>query len=254
MAHAEHLVLERGKPEPPDDFTLTPLFDSVSNTGTLSFEASTKPALATPLPAATQLIVDGQPHALLNIETDGTTVSLPYFLDAGDIGPSSTCEIVFPAGMFVLAQTGGTTAYSPEVRLELKASPLLTPVDCAGGYLGTEYTEDSTVLSNVFACPDGSKRFFQIADGQLKLHAIDPADVARVSSRTVEGVPVPAVLDYRPSLRVVPLSNETAFVLMPAAGGEARDTGSISSAEPLSRPIPSTKPLPSRLQAAGPPY
>ena len=97
-----------GKPEPPDDFTLTPLFDSVSNTGTLSFEASTKPALATPLPAATQLIVDGQPHALLNIETDGTTVSLPYFLDAGDIGPSSTCEIVFPAGMFVLAQTGGT--------------------------------------------------------------------------------------------------------------------------------------------------
>lgn len=60
--------------------------------------------------------------------------------------------------MFVLAQTGGTTAYSPEVRLELKASPLLTPVDCAGGYLGTEYTEDSTVLSNVFACPDGSKR------------------------------------------------------------------------------------------------
>ena len=76
-----------GKPEPPDDFTLTPLFDSVSNTGTLSFEASTKPALATPLTAATQLIVDGQPHALLNIETDGTTVSLPYFLDAGDIGP-----------------------------------------------------------------------------------------------------------------------------------------------------------------------
>lgn len=210
-----------GKPEPPDDFTLTPLFDSVSNTGTLSFEASTKPALATPLPAATQLIVDGQPHALLNIETDGTTVSLPYFLDAGDIGPSSTCEIVFPAGMFVLAQTGGTTAYSPEVRLELKASPLLTPVDCAGGYLGTEYTEDSTALSNVFACPDGSKRFFQIADGQLKLHAIDPADVARVSSRTVEGVPVPAVLDYRPSFRVVPLSNETAFVLMPAAGGES---------------------------------
>ena len=153
--------------------------------------------------------------------------------------------------MFVLAQTGGTTAYSPEVRLELKASPLLTPVDCAGGYLGTEYTEDSTVLSNVFACPDGSKRFFQIADGQLKLHAIDPADVARARSRAFPFPPSWTTVLRFASCRYRTRPRSCSCLQREA---KARDTGSISSAEPLSRPIPSTKPLPSRLQAAGPPY
>ena len=33
-----------GKPEPPDDFTLTPLFDSVSNTGTLSKRPRSPPS------------------------------------------------------------------------------------------------------------------------------------------------------------------------------------------------------------------
>lgn len=206
------------KPADPADFTLTPTFDAVSNVCTLTFEASSAPMLTTPLPAATRLVIDGQHHALLDVAVDGTTVSLACLLDADSIGPSSTCEIVFPAGMFTLSRTAAGTTYSPEIRLPLKADASLTPVSRSGAYQGTEYLADATVTSDVFASPNGTRRFFQIADGELRLHTLDADDPARVASHTVEGVSVPALSEH-PAISVTPLSNTMAFAVVSSFGG-----------------------------------
>lgn len=206
------------KPADPADFALTPAFDAVSNVCTLTFEASFAPMLTTPLPAATQLIVDGQHHALLDIAVDGTTVSLNCRLDADSIGPSSVCKIVFPAGMFTLSRTAAGATYSPEIRLPLKADASLTPVDRSGAYQGTEFSDDGTVISDVFSGSDGIRRFFQIADGELRLHALDADDPARVASLSVEGANVPA-LSEQPAISVTPLSDGKAFAVVSKLDG-----------------------------------
>lgn len=211
------------KPADPADFTLAPTFDSFSNVSVLTFEASSQPLLATPLPSATQLIVDGESHPLLDIAVDGTTVSLPCLLDAGSVGPSSSCEIVFPAGMFVLSQPEGPNAFSPEIRLTLKPNPSMTEVNRTGTYAGTDYQADRTTLSNMFVSPDGIQRFFQIADGILKLHTIDPDDPTRVTSINVDGVPILAAAEEQ-RISAGALSDDAAFVV------SSNTTGTNSSA------------------------
>lgn len=226
------------KPADPVDFTLTPTFDAVSNVCTLTFEASLAPKLTTPLPAATQLIVDGQHHALYDIAVDGTTVSLSCLLDAGSIGPSSTCEIVFPAGLFTLSRTSEGTTYSPEIRLPLKADASLTAVSRSGAYQGTEYTDGLVATSNVFTSPNGTKRFFQIADGTLRLHTLDADDPARVTSRTIEGVSIPATIE-RASINVTPLSDTSAFAIVSAQYGPGTgywidlESGTVTASHPF---------------------
>lgn len=212
------------KPADPADFTLTPAFDSFSNVDTLTFNASSQPLLATALPSAVQLIVDGEPHALLDISVDGTTVSLPCLLDASSIGPTSTCEIVFPPGIFVLSQAGGETAYSPEIRLPLTPSASMTAVGRSGTYEGTAYQADTTTLSSVFTSPDGTQRFFQIADGVLKLHTIDSRDAGRVTSLDVSNAPL-ASSGGEQRLSVAALSDTMAFLVYYSATGAETGTG-----------------------------
>ena len=212
------------KPADPADFSLAPSFDSFSNIDVLTFEASSQPLLSTPLPSAVRLLVDGEPHALLDIAVDGTTVSLPCLLDASSIGPTSTCEIVFPAGLFALSQSGGETAYSPEIRLPLTPNASMTSVGRSGAYEGTAYQADTTTLSDVFAAPDGTKRFFQIADGVLKLHTIGSGDAGRVTTLDIENAPLVAS-DKEQRLSVAALSDTMAFLAYYRADGSGTSTG-----------------------------
>lgn len=95
---------------------------------------------------------------------DGTTVSLPYFLDTGDIEPSSTCEIVVPCRHVRLGSNRRHDCIFSQCA-SVKASPLLTPNRLRGrlhpGAPGTPKIPRCS--SNVFLPDKRVNSFFQIA-------------------------------------------------------------------------------------------
>lgn len=204
-----------GKPVVPTGLALKPLFDTVPNVGMLEFEASSALAFPETAHQVPQLIVDGKHHELFNTTVEGTRLRVPCMLDAVDIAASSSCEIVFPAGMFVLSRTATETMLSPEVRLTLSPNANMTSVDRAGLFTGTEYEDVTTFLSNVIVCAEGERRFFQAAGGTLRLHTLDADNPGRVASIDVDAPNMLSTTAIQ-SLAAIPLENGTVFLAMAA--------------------------------------
>lgn len=109
------------KPEISGELALTPTFESFSNASVLTLRASTPILKATEEMQQAQLVIDGSTYMLPFTTVKGDTVSTECFLDPEALSPSSRCELVYPAGMFVLGKTGDETLLSPEVRIPLQA-------------------------------------------------------------------------------------------------------------------------------------
>ncbi|WP_225749689.1 peptidase M6 [Paraeggerthella sp. Marseille-Q4926] len=202
------------KPAAPSDFTLTPAFSTVSNANNLVFEASSAPSFPLgPTPQPT-LIVDGEHAPLYDIKIDGTKITVPFFVNPADLKPTSTCEIVFPAGTFVIARENDEDVLSPEVRIPLEVDAHMATISQSGQYFETEYHDSQTAASDLFSASDGSQKFFQVADGKLKLHTIDPQSPGHLQTVVVEGADMPAG-EVVKTLTAVPLSNQRAFLATP---------------------------------------
>lgn len=109
------------KPEISGELALTPTFESFSNASVLTLRASTPILKATEEMQQAQLVIDGSTYMLPFTTVKGDTVSTECLLDPEALSPSSRCELVYPAGMFVLGKTGDETLLSPEVRIPLQA-------------------------------------------------------------------------------------------------------------------------------------
>lgn len=198
----------------PSSFTLTPMLDrGVMNIDTVPLQASSAPLVAFPddpemRPA---LVVDGVPHPA-DLKVSGSAVEASFKVGANALKPDSTCELVFPAKLFLVARTEKGERYSPEIRVPLVPAHL-APVERWGSYAGTESLTGTSALSDVFACADGRKRFFQTDGDELRLCTVDPLDPTAVDVRAVEGASLPfAIGEVAPRLTAVPLAGSSVFL------------------------------------------
>lgn len=177
---------EDDKPIAPTELTLTPTFDTMSNAQTLTFEASSAVLLTSDDTIRPRLIVDGEQHRIANVRVDGTTVVADLFLNPGDIGPDSSCEIVFPTGQFIVSESGGATTVSSEIRMTLQPNASMTTIAQSGTYAEASYSGSIAQVSTAAICADGAQRFVQVSNGQLRLHTIDLSNLAHVTTVATE--------------------------------------------------------------------
>lgn len=199
------------KPVTPVDFTLTPTFESVSNVDNLVFETSSPVGPSPDVSLYPQMVIDGKHYQMVGTTVNDTQVTVPCRINPEDLTPSSSCEIIFPAGLFVLVQTATETVLSPEVRLQLKPNATMTPIEEAGVYVGTEHRESVSAISDVATCADGTRKFFQVDDGQLRLHTLQNDDATRVDTLVIEGVQMQPSSTIQ-SLVAVPLDTRAVFL------------------------------------------
>lgn len=203
------------KPDISNELTLTPTFETFTNASVLTFHASTPIVKETEQMLQAKLRVDDSTYELPITSVEGTDVSTKCLLDPETISPSSSCEIVYPAGMFVIGKTAEETVLSPEVRIPIKADPSMANIAAAGFYQGTGYIETTPVTSDVLSCADGSLRFLQATDGILSIHTIDSRNPERLSSSAALQLPLGNIEEIS---KTVALENNRIFAVVSASG------------------------------------
>ena len=142
---------------------------------------------------APTLLVDGEEYGV-SVTVTSAGISLDYELVPGVLRPDSTCEVVFPAGYFVLGSSSGKPVTSGELRVPLKVGPVaaIARADVIGSA-----TEDgllvATGISNVARAADGqawvAQTFEDPAAGTaaLKMTRVDASDLSRSVTVRVTG-------------------------------------------------------------------
>lgn len=203
------------KPEISGELALTPTFEFFSNTSVLTLRASTPILKATEEMQQAQLVIDGSTYMLPFTTVKGDTVSTECLLDPEALSPSSRCELVYPAGMFVLGKTGDETLLSPEVRIPLQADSSMAKIASAGLYANTAYESTTPSVSGVLSCPDGNLRFVQAGGDKLTVHTIDRNNPGYLSSST--SIPV-SEGGMDEVVKTLPLENNHMFVVARSKG------------------------------------
>ena len=203
------------KPEISGELALAPTFESFSNTSVLTLRASTPILKATEEMQQAQLVIDGSTYMLPFTTVKGDTVSTECLLDPEALSPSSRCELVYPAGMFVLGKTGDETLLSPEVRIPLQADSSMAKIASAGVYANTAYESTTPSVSGVLSCPDGNLRFVQAGGDKLTVHTIDRNNPGYLSSST--SIPV-SEGGMDEVVKTLPLENNHMFVVARSKG------------------------------------
>lgn len=189
---------------------------AIFGTDTVTFRASSAPLQWAPEDPESQpkLVVDGVPHAALIRSLEGTTITVSYDLNADALKADSTCEMVFPARLFLVGKTSqGEDILSPEIRVPLTPGAV-TAIASSGQYDGTENTVGTPAVSDVYEGSDGRLRFFQSKNGSLYLHKVAADDPARLTTVRIEGVPVSTEGNEFPRFQVMPLEGSTVFLEM----------------------------------------
>lgn len=203
------------KPEISGELALAPTFESFSNTSVLTLRASTPILKATEEMQQAQLVIDGSTYMPPFTTVKGDTVSTECLLDPEALSPSSRCELVYPAGMFVLGKTGDETLLSPEVRIPLQADSSMAKIASAGLYANTAYESTTPSVSGVLSCPDGNLRFVQAGGDKLTVHTIDRNNPGYLSSST--SIPV-SEGGMDEVVKTLPLENNHMFVVARSKG------------------------------------
>lgn len=203
------------KPEISGELALAPTFESFSNASVLTLRASTPILKATEEMQQAQLVIDGSTYMLPFTTVKGDTVSTECLLDPEALSPSSRCELVYPAGMFVLGKTGDETLLSPEVRIPLQADSSMAKIASAGLYANTAYESTTPSVSGVLSCPDGNLRFVQAGGDKLTVHTIDRNNPGYLSSST--SIPV-SEGGMDEVVKTLPLENNHMFVVARSKG------------------------------------
>lgn len=203
------------KPEISGELALAPTFEFFSNASVLTLRASTPILKATEEMQQAQLVIDGSTYMLPFTTVKGDTVSTECLLDPEALSPSSRCELVYPAGMFVLGKTGDETLLSPEVRIPLQADSSMAKIAFAGLYANTAYESTTPSVSGVLSCPDGNLRFVQASGDKLTVHTIDRNNPGYLSSST--SIPV-SEGGMDEVVKTLPLENNHMFVVARSKG------------------------------------
>lgn len=203
------------KPEISGELALAPTFEFFSNASVLTLRASTPILKATEEMQQAQLVIDGSTYMLPFTTVKGDTVSTECLLDPEALSPSSRCELVYPAGMFVLGKTGDETLLSPEVRIPLQADSSMAKIASAGLYANTAYESTIPSVSGVLSCPDGNLRFVQASGDKLTVHTIDRNNPGYLSSST--SIPV-SEGGMDEVVKTLPLENNHMFVVARSKG------------------------------------
>ena len=142
---------------------------------------------------APTLLVDGEEYGV-SVTVTSAGVSLDYELAPGVLRAGSTCEVVFPAGYFVLGTSSGEPVTSGELRVPLKVGPVaeLARVDVIGSAAESGALA-VTGISNVERLADGrawvAQTFEDPATGNatLKMTRVEASDLSRSTTVRVTG-------------------------------------------------------------------
>lgn len=167
------------------------------NMGEISFDASSAPRLADGGTTRSFLVVDGVRHPA-TVRVDGSTVSIACYFDANEIAPDSTCEALFGAGQFIVAETADGEVVSPEIRIAIPVGDV-AHIASAGSYADTASSDGSKLASNVCELDDGRLAFFSVKDGRIALSLVSPegteAETLALSGDAPERIPAQAALE-----------------------------------------------------------
>lgn len=201
------LTVSHSGKDAPDlpDFTITPASgQSVTNMAQLSFEASVAPRLAaTEEGDFARIVIDGVPHQAL-LDVDGTSIKASCYFDPDGIGPDSSCEIVFPAKQFVIAQNGDETVFSPEIRIPLDTGDVAA-IARAGTYRASSSENGVHLMTDIVELADGTRAFFRVGSDGLELCTVS-ADGTELDALPVVAPALPA-LEAGSALRALPLAD-----------------------------------------------
>ncbi len=212
------LTISHSGEDAPDlpDFAITPVGEQqVLNMTQLRFEATVAPHLAASTPyGSTRLIVDGKAHPAM-IEVDGTSITVSCYFDPDEIEAGSSCEIVFPAGQFIIAQTGTETELSPEIRIALDAGDVAA-IARTGSYADATSVTDPHRMTDIVELADGTRAFFYAKDGRVALGTVSEDGTALRTVMVDADVEMPSGSDS--SARAIPLTDgDIAYVLVQSA-------------------------------------
>lgn len=212
------LTVSHSGKDAPDlpDFAITPVGEqTVLNMTQLRFEATVAPHLAASTESGTtRLVVDGVPHTA-QVEVDGTAITVSCYFDPDEIEAGSSCEIVFPAGQFIIAQTGREAVLSPEIRIALDAGDVAA-IARSGAYDGATSIGDAHRMTDIVRLADGTRAFFYAKDGRVALGTVSEDGTALRTMMVDADVEMPSGSDS--SARAIPLADGgIAYVLVQSA-------------------------------------
>ena len=212
------LTISHSGEDVPDlpDFAITPVGEQqVLNMTQLRFEATVAPHLAASTPdGSTRLIVDGKTHPAM-VEVDGMSITVSCYFDPDEIKAGSSCEIVFPAGQFIIAQTGTEAELSPEIRIALDAGDVAA-IARTGSYVDATSVTDPHRMTDIVELADGTRAFFYAKDGRVALGTVSEDGTALRTMMVDADIEMPSGSDS--SVRAIPLADGgIAYVLVQSA-------------------------------------
>lgn len=169
----------------PNDLTITPAAKrGVLNIDTVELVSSSKLTRAQGITSPYVVAGGKKATVYVNNITD-KTITISYAISPESFVPGKTCEIVFPAGYFIIGQTEEKTVFSNEMRVSLPIGELVT-FESVGDYAGHETMREP--ISTPVTCSDLVTRFVQIIEGVPYLCEINGNDPTKVVKRALAGV------------------------------------------------------------------
>ena len=181
----------------------------------LRFEATVAPHLTASTPdGSTRLIVDGKTHPAM-VEVDGMSITVSCYFDPDEIKAGSSCEIVFPAGQFIIAQTGTEAELSPEIRIALDVGDVAA-IARTGSYADATSVTDPHRMTDIVELADGTRAFFYAKNGRVALGTLSEDGTALRTMMVDADIEMPSGSDS--SVRAIPLADGgIAYVLVRSA-------------------------------------
>lgn len=179
------------KPDP-QTFTVTDAGSGILSRGPYTLSCSYVPAINDEAFGGPVLYVDGEAYDV-RASVDSSGIVLDHELAAGVLKPTSTCEVVFPAGYFVLGERDGEQVMSNELHVPLKVGPVAELAFV--GFYGSADTDEgliATGASNAVRASSGAYVAQVFEDpatktSRLRLTHIGGSDLSDASTVDVAG-------------------------------------------------------------------
>ena len=179
------------KPDP-QTFTVADAGSGILSRGPYTLSCSYVPAINDKALGGPVLYVDGEAYDV-RASVGSSGIVLDHELAAGVLKPASTCEVVFPAGYFVLGERDGEQVTSNELRVPLKVGPV-AELAFVGFYGSADIDEGliATGASNVARASSGAYVAQVFEDpatkaSRLRLTHIGGSDLSGASTVDVAG-------------------------------------------------------------------
>lgn len=115
-------------------------------------------------------------------DVSGSSLTLSYAMPPELFVAGETCEIIFPAGYFLIGIEDGKEIYSNKIRVSLTVANDVQ-VEKAGDY--DNAASDKRIISNVITTDTGMSYFAVSDNSQIVLCKLDPNDPTKVSTGVV---------------------------------------------------------------------